>query len=69
MIIWVNEQIDPCGLVSSCIATPNEVAAKECHETWLNDLTNAQKAEGWTVQLRTVDSWDDVPVNALKLSF
>ncbi len=68
-IIWVNEQIDPCGLVYSCIATANEQAAQECHQTWLNNLTEQQKAEGWTAQLRTVESWDDVPVNALKLSY
>ncbi|MFN7851201.1 MAG: glycogen debranching protein, partial [Dolichospermum sp.] len=31
------------------------------------NLTNSQKAEGWTAKLRVVKSWDDVPVNALKL--
>jgi hypothetical protein len=69
MTIWVNEQIDPCGLVYSCIATCNEREAQECHQTWLNNLTQQQKEEGWTAQLRTVESWDDVPVNALKLSY
>jgi hypothetical protein len=69
MKIWVNEQIDSCGLVYSCIATDNEQAAQECHQTWLNNLTDEQKQEGWTAELRTVESWDDVPVNALKLSY
>ncbi len=68
MIIWVNEQIDPCGLVSSCIACYDEQAAKDCHENWISNLTEDQKEEGWTASLRTVESWDDVPVNALKLS-
>lgn len=69
MTIWVNEQIDPCGLIYSCIASCNEQAALDCHQTWLNSLTDEQKDEGWVVQIRTVDSWDEVPVNALKLSF
>ncbi|MEA5532812.1 glycogen debranching protein [Crocosphaera sp. XPORK-15E] len=68
MTIWVNEQIDPCGIVYSCIACYDEKAAKDCHQTWLNNLTEDQKREGWVACLRTVESWDDVPVNALKLS-
>lgn len=68
MTIWVNEQIDPSGIVYSCIASRNEQAAKDCHETWQKNLTEQQKQEGWTASLRTVNSWDEVPVNALKLS-
>ena len=68
MTIWVNEQIDPCGLIYACIACCDERAAKDCHETWLQNLTEQQQQEGWTARLRTVDSWDEVPVNALKLS-
>lgn len=68
MTIWINEQIDPCGLISSCIACCDEQAAQECHQTWEKSLTQQQKEEGWTATLRTVDSWDEVPVNALKLS-
>ena len=68
MTIWVNEQIDPSGLVYSCIACANEQAARDCHETWQRNLTEEQKNEGWTARLRIVDSWDDVPVNALKLN-
>jgi hypothetical protein len=68
MTIWVNEQIDPCGIVYSCIASCDEQAAKECHETWSQNLTEEQQQVGWVVELRTVDCWDDVPVNALKLS-
>ncbi len=69
MTIWVNEQIDPCGIIYSCIACCNEAAAKDCHDTWVNKLTDSQKAEGWKATIRVVDSWDDVPVNALKISF
>ncbi|ACK73227.1 glycogen debranching enzyme [Gloeothece citriformis PCC 7424] len=68
MTIWVNEQIDPCGILYSCIACSDEQAALECHQTWLNSLTEEQKEEGWIVQIRTVESWDEVPVNALKLN-
>jgi len=68
MTIWVNEQIDPCGIVYACIACENEQSAQDCHQTWLNNLTALQKQEGWQAILRTVESWDDVPVNALKLS-
>lgn len=69
MTIWVNEQIDPCGLVQACIAGCNEDAARDCHENWLKNLTEEQKETGWTAVLRTVESWEEVPVNALKLSF
>ena len=67
--IWVNEQLDPSGIVYSCIACLDEKAAQDCHESWLKNLTEDQKQEGWTAALRTVDSWDEVPVNALKLSY
>ena len=69
MTIWVNEQIDPGGIVYSCIACQNEEAAQDCHQNWQNNLTDRQKQEGWVARLRVVDSWDEVPVNALKLSF
>jgi hypothetical protein len=68
MTIWINEQIDPCGILYSCIASSDETQAKECYESFENNLTEAQKAEGWTVIMRTVSSWDDVPVSALKLN-
>jgi hypothetical protein len=68
MKIWVNEQIDPCGIIYSCIASLNEEAARDCHQTWQQNLTEAQKQQGWSARLRTVDSWDEVPVNALKLN-
>ena len=66
-MIWVNEQIDPCGLVYSCIACYNETQARECYESFQNNLTMEQKLAGWVARLRIVESWDDVPVNALKL--
>lgn len=69
MIIWVNEQVDPGGIIYSCIACCDEAAAKDCHETWQNNLTEQQKQQGWIARLRTVKSWDEVPVNALKLNY
>lgn len=68
MKIWVNEQIDPAGMIHACIACCNESQAKDCHESFKNNLTEKQKADGWVAQLRTVDSWDEVPVNSLKLN-
>ena len=65
--IWVNEQIDPSGLLYSCIACCNEDMAKDCHESFQQNLTDNQKQSGWVARLRTVSSWDEVPVNALKL--
>lgn len=67
MTIWINEQIDPSGLLYSCIACCNETQAQDCHESFEGNLTDAQKAAGWIARLRTVNSWDEVPVNALKL--
>ncbi|MEH1870362.1 glycogen debranching protein [Nostoc sp.] len=68
MTIWVNEQIDPSGMIHACIATCNESQAKDCHDSFENNLTETQKTAGWVARLRTVDSWDDVPVNSLKLN-
>jgi hypothetical protein len=66
--IWVNEQIDPSGIIFSCIACCDQDQANDCHQSFKDNLTEAQKAEGWVAQLRTVTSWDEVPVNALKLN-
>ena len=68
MIIWVNEQIDPSGILYSCIACCDETQAKECHASFEQNLTAEQKQQGWVATLRTVSSWDEVPVNALKLN-
>ncbi|MDJ0734207.1 MAG: glycogen debranching protein [Nostocaceae cyanobacterium] len=68
MTIWVNEQIDPSGMIYACIACCNESQAKDCHESFKSNLTEQQKDAGWVARLRTVESWDDVPVNALKLN-
>jgi hypothetical protein len=65
--IWVNEQIDPSGIIRACIACCDSVQAQECHDSFQENLTAAQKQEGWVVQMRTVASWDEVPVNSLKL--
>jgi hypothetical protein len=68
-MIWVNEQIDPSGIVYSCIACSNEEHAQACHTSFKENLTPDQLSQGWIARLRTVESWDDVPVNALKLSY
>ncbi|UBF23789.1 glycogen debranching protein [Kovacikia minuta CCNUW1] len=67
MAIWVNEQIDPSGLIYSCIACYDKDQAQECNRSFEENLTEFQKESGWIVRMRTVESWDDVPVNALKL--
>lgn len=67
MTIWINEQLDPSGMVHACIACCDQKAAEDCHASFMDNLTDSQKAAGWTAQLRTVESWDDVPVNSLKL--
>ncbi|MGL5066113.1 MAG: glycogen debranching protein [Microcoleus sp.] len=68
MTIWVNEQIDPSGILYACIACCDETQAKECHVSFEQNLTPEQKERGWVATLRTVNSWDEVPVNALKLN-
>jgi hypothetical protein len=42
--------------------------AQACHQSFQANLTEDQRQSGWLARLRTVESWDDVPVNALKLS-
>jgi len=66
--IWVNEQIDPSGMVHACIACSNEERARACHESFSDNLDDRQRAEGWVARLRTVESWDDVPVAPLSIS-
>lgn len=68
MTIWVNEQRDGCDILQACIATKNQQAAEDCHANWQEKLTDEQRQQGWQVILKTVESWDDVPVNALKLN-
>ena len=65
--IWVNEQLDPGGLMYACIASCNEDLANDCHVSFEENLTEEQKQLGWEARLRTVGSWDDVPVNSLNL--
>jgi hypothetical protein len=55
-------------MIHACIACCDESQAKDCHESFQANLTANQKAAGWIAQLRTVNSWDEVPVNALKLN-
>jgi len=69
MTIWINEQIDACGLVYACIASCDRRQAEACHQEFLAKLTEAERQEGWVVRLREVESWDEVPVTALKLSY
>jgi hypothetical protein len=65
--IWVNEQLDPAGLLYACIACYDEQQAKDCNISFLEKLSPSQRAAGWQVRMRTVTSWDEVPVNALKI--
>lgn len=67
-MIWVNEQIDPSGIIYSCIACCDEAQAQVCYQSFQDNLTTEQRAAGWIAQMRPVESWDEVPVNALKLS-
>ncbi|MBO3461840.1 glycogen debranching protein [Aetokthonos hydrillicola Thurmond2011] len=67
MTIWLNEQVDSSGMIHACIACCDESQAQDCHESFKQNLTDVQKAWGWEARLRTVNTWDDVPVNALKL--
>ncbi len=68
MTIWVNEQLDPSGILYACIASCNEQDAYACHEEFQRNLTAEQQRSGWVARLRTVESWDQVPASALKLS-
>lgn len=68
MAIWVNEQIDGAGILRACIACASEEQAQACRVSFEENLTQSQRSSGWVVQTRTVTSWDDVPVSALKLS-
>ncbi|MEN9208215.1 MAG: glycogen debranching protein [Gloeomargarita sp. GMQP_bins_120] len=67
MVIWVNEQVDPGGLIHACLATCDETVAWQCHVNFQQNLTPDQRAKGWQARLRAVHSWEEVPVTALKL--
>ncbi len=67
VIIWINEQIDPCGILYSCIACCDETQAQACYQSFQDNLTEDQKQAGWTARIRTVESWEEVPAAALKL--
>ncbi|MEB3274731.1 MAG: glycogen debranching protein [Prochlorothrix sp.] len=66
--IWVNEQRDPSGILYSCIACTDPDQAQDCYQSFQDNLTADQKAQGWTVSQHTVSSWDEVPPTALKLN-
>ena len=68
-VIWVNEQIDPCGILYSCIACIDEQQAQACHASFQANLSEEQLAAGWVAKIQQVKSWEDVPVSALKLSY
>jgi len=68
MTIWVNEQLDPSGLLYACIACCDQKAAEDCHQSFEKNLTPTQKAQGWIARVRTVRSWEEVPVNSLNLN-
>lgn len=66
--IWINEQVDPSGIIYSCIACCDEEQALDCHRSFEANLSEVQKAQGWIARLRTVDAWEEVPPTALKLN-
>ncbi|MDJ1185470.1 glycogen debranching protein [Roseofilum casamattae] len=68
MTIWVNEQVDPSGMIYACIACCDRQQAQECHDSFDSHLTDEQKQAGWMARMRTVDSWEEVPASALKLN-
>jgi hypothetical protein len=51
----------------ACIASCSEELARECHESFKANLTEEQQRLGWIASLRTVASWEQVPVNSLNL--
>lgn len=65
--IWVNEQLDPSGLLYACIACCNEQQAIDCCDSFELNLTPQQKMAGWLVRRSVVNSWRDVPAGALEL--
>lgn len=57
-------------MIYSCIACCDKQQAQECHESFKNNLTPTQNKQGWKAILRTVESWDEVPVSfKIKLNF
>ncbi len=64
--IWVNEQLDPSGLLYACIACCNEQQAIDCRNSFESNLTQKQKSAGWSVRMSIVSSWRDVPAGALE---
>jgi hypothetical protein len=68
MKIWVNEQLDPSGMLYACIACCDEIQAQECYDSFEENLSESQRVQGWLTRKRTVASWDEVPVSALKLN-
>jgi hypothetical protein len=65
--IWVNEQLDPLGLLYACIACCDSQQAEACRQSFEDNLTAQQKSAGWTVRTRVMESWEEVPAGALKL--
>lgn len=46
MKIWINEQVDPSGMLYACIACCDPSQAEECHESFVENLTLEQKKCG-----------------------
>ncbi|MGA1357536.1 MAG: glycogen debranching protein, partial [Prochlorothrix sp.] len=62
------EQLDPSGILYACIACTDEQQAHACYQSFQDNLTETQRTQGWQVRMRSVQSWDEVPVSALKLN-
>jgi hypothetical protein len=67
-LIWVNEQLDPGGLIYACLATCDTAVVQECHANFTSNLSPEQRARGWQARLRTVEFWEQVSVTTLQLS-
>jgi hypothetical protein len=68
LTLWVNEQLDPIGLIYACVVCHDEYLARVCHKSFEENLTKEQKKAGWISRLRTIHSWDELPVCAQGLS-
>ncbi len=48
--------------------TTNKEIAEDCYANWQKEIDLDLQKQGWEATIRQVDSWDEVPVNALKLN-
>jgi hypothetical protein len=68
LTLWINELLDPSGLLYACVICYNEYQARNCHASYEEVLTEEQRKAGWIARLRSINSWDELPVCAQSLS-